>query len=368
MKYVLIDDERMAVEHLKKLILKTGMVKEESLVLFTNPMDAIHYIEREKPEVVFTDIEMPMVSGMTLVTRAKNCCPDIEVIFVTAHKQYAVDAFEQYALDYLLKPLMLERVRKTLERIELRRKEKTMAVPMMEHEILIRLMGNVETVKHGEVVDFKWRSGKIRELFAFLLHHRKRSVSKYEIFDSVLPEEEEEKSNAALNMILYRLRSRLASNELPITIKFQDEAYRLILGDEVQVDLDLWEKHLNAMPEVTSQNLNHCLRFLDLVKGPYMKNLDYPWLVDKHDIIMEKYVERLRKIADYYNKHEKYEHALEFYRKIYDLDPLNEWVITRMLKIYNFQMKENAAKNLLAEIKEIYREYGVEVPKNLVSI
>ena len=42
MKYVLIDDERMAVEHLKALLLKTGKLKEEHLVTFTNPMDAIH--------------------------------------------------------------------------------------------------------------------------------------------------------------------------------------------------------------------------------------------------------------------------------------------------------------------------------------
>lgn len=367
MKYVLIDDERLAVEHLKVLLLKTGKIKEEHLVTFTNPMDAIHYIEKEKPQVVFADIEMPMVSGITLASRVRSSCPGIEVVFVTAHKQYAVEAFEQYALDYLLKPLMLERVRKTVERIEERLKEKSVVSPLDSPKILIKLMGDAGTFKEGMMIDYKWRSGKIRELFVFLLHNRHRFVSKYEIFETLIPEEDPDKSSATLNMILYRLRNKLQQHDLPIVIKFQDDAYKLVYTDEVQVDVDLWEQHLKTTPIVTEKNLSTCLNYIALAEGPYLKNLDYPWLVDQHEIYQEKFLERLRKIGDFYFNHRYYEDALEIYRKIYHVEPLNEWLNVRLLELLRL-LRNNRAKNKLYEdIQKKYLEYDVPLPTAIIS-
>ncbi|SDI89108.1 response regulator [Proteiniclasticum ruminis] len=367
MKYVLIDDERLAVEHLKVLLLKTGKIKEEHLVTFTNPMDAIHYIEKEKPQVVFADIEMPMVSGITLASRVRSSCPGIEVIFVTAHKQYAVEAFEQYALDYLLKPLMLERVKKTVERIEERLKEKSVVSPLDSPKILIKLMGDAGTFKEGMMLDYKWRSGKIRELFVFLLHNRHRFVSKYEIFETLIPEEDPDKSAATLNMILYRLRNKLQQHDLPIVIKFQDDAYKLVYPDEVQVDVDLWEQHLKTTPIITEKNLSTCLNYIALAEGPYLKNLDYPWLADQHEIYQEKFLERLRKIGDFYFNHRYYEDALEIYRKIYHVEPLNEWLNVRLLELLRL-LRNNRAKNKLYEdIQKKYLEYDVPLPTAIIS-
>lgn len=367
MKYVLIDDERLAVEHLKVLLLKTGKIKEEHLVTFTNPMDAIHYIEKEKPQVVFADIEMPMVSGITLASRVRSSCPGIEVIFVTAHKQYAVEAFEQYALDYLLKPLMLERVRKTVERIEERLKEKSVVSPMDSPKILIKLMGDAGTFKEGMMLDYKWRSGKIRELFVFLLHNRHRFVSKYEIFETLIPEEDPDKSSATLNMILYRLRNKLQQHDLPIVIKFQDDAYKLVYPDEVQVDVDLWEQHLKTTPIITEKNLSTCLNYIALAEGPYLKNLDYPWLVDQHEIYQEKFLERLRKIGNFYFNHRYYEDALEIYRKIYHVEPLNEWLNVRLLKLLRLLQNNRANNKLYEDIQKKYLEYDVPLPTAIIS-
>ncbi len=367
MKYVLIDDERLAVEHLKVLLLKTGKIKEEHLVTFTNPMDAIHYIEKEKPQVVFADIEMPMVSGITLASRVRSSCPGIEVIFVTAHKQYAVEAFEQFALDYLLKPLMLERVRKTVERIEERLKEKSVVSPMDSPKILIKLMGDAGTFKEGMMLDYKWRSGKIRELFVFLLHNRHRFVSKYEIFETLIPEEDPDKSSATLNMILYRLRNKLQQHDLPIVIKFQDDAYKLVYPDEVQVDVDLWEQHLKTTPIITEKNLSTCLNYIALAEGPYLKNLDYPWLVDQHEIYQEKFLERLRKIGDFYFNHRYYEDALEIYRKMYHVEPLNEWLNVRLLKLLRLLQNNRAKNKLYEDIQKKYLEYDVPLPTAIIS-
>lgn len=367
MKYVLIDDERMAIEHLKMLLLRTGRIKEEQMVTYTNPMEAMRYIEKNKPEVMFVDIEMPMVSGITLVSRIRKSNPDIFVVFVTAHKQYAVEAFEQYALDYLLKPLSLERVKLTVDRIEERHSEKAVASPFENTQILFKVMGDLSTMKDGIPVDYKWRSGKIRELFAFFLHNRKRYVSKYEIFETILPEEDSDKSTATLNMILYRLRNKLQQLEIPVVIKFQDDAYKMVYGEEVQVDMDLWEHHLKTVPMVNEKNLRLCLKYLALVEGPYMSNLDYPWLVDQHEVLQEKYLERMKKIEDFYFNNDHYEEALDLCRKIYEMEPLNEALNVRILDLLHILNHEQARMKFYEDLRKKYSEFDPPFPVAVIN-
>lgn len=368
MKCVLIDDERLAVEHLKQLILKTGSVAEKDLILYTNPMDAIRGIEQHQPDVVFTDIEMPMVSGLTLTARIKECCPEAEVVFVTAHKQYAVEAFEQYALDYLLKPLVLERVRKTVQRVETRLKEKSLAYKSVEPEVVITLMGDVTVRKRGEVLDFKWRSGKVREVFAFLLHNRHRNVPKLEMIESLWPGEEAEKSHSSLNMVLYRLRNRITQYELPLTIQFLDESYQMMVDDEVFIDLDRWEKHLKENPLVSEENLKECLRYLSMVKGTYMKNQDYPWIVEMRKRFEESYAARLKKVGEYFLVNGNYEEAVDFYKKVHRMAPMDVEASRKLLVLYRVMGKKNAVRQLYQEIQKAYQKIECPVPSEILSV
>ena len=77
--------------------------------------EAIASIKALKPKLVFLDIEMPEMSGIELIAKLPDPIPTI--VFVTAYNQYAVRAFEENALDYILKPFDQERFRKSLDRI-----------------------------------------------------------------------------------------------------------------------------------------------------------------------------------------------------------------------------------------------------------
>ena len=70
-----------------------------------------------KPQVVFVDIEMPQLTGMDAVRELLEKIEDLVVIFVTAHADFAVEAFEISSFDYILKPFKADRVEKTLEKI-----------------------------------------------------------------------------------------------------------------------------------------------------------------------------------------------------------------------------------------------------------
>ena len=117
-KTILIDDEAVGLESVKRLI--GNYCPELSVVsVCQNPEDGIVAIENHKPQLVFLDIQMPQMSGFDLLQKVSPVT--FEVIFVSAYDKYAIQAIRFSALDYLLKPVdtvdILHAVAKATERI-----------------------------------------------------------------------------------------------------------------------------------------------------------------------------------------------------------------------------------------------------------
>ena len=81
---------------------------------------ALEAIAEQQPHVAFLDIRMPGLTGLDVAAAAAQVSPRTQVVFVTAYDQYAVDAFERGAIDYLLKPISRERLAATVERLQAR--------------------------------------------------------------------------------------------------------------------------------------------------------------------------------------------------------------------------------------------------------
>jgi two-component system LytT family response regulator len=112
---LVVDDEPNAREELAALLQETGAV--EVVGTCGNAVEAIPAVRRERPDVLFLDVQMPAISGFELLAMLD---PDEapRVVFVTAHDQFAVRAFEENAADYLLKPVERERLARTVERLQ----------------------------------------------------------------------------------------------------------------------------------------------------------------------------------------------------------------------------------------------------------
>lgn len=82
--------------------------------------DALEAIAAHRPEVAFLDIRMPGLSGLDVAGAAAVSSPGTQVVFTTAYHQYAIDAFERGAIDYLLKPVTVERLAATVQRVQTR--------------------------------------------------------------------------------------------------------------------------------------------------------------------------------------------------------------------------------------------------------
>jgi len=113
MKTIIVDDEIKSIELLEYYL--TDFFKDFKIKgKFTNIKEALEYIEKDKPNVIFLDINMPKGTGLDLLNLIQE--KKIRTIFVTAHSEYAIDAIKLSAFDYLLKPINL----KELKRIHLK--------------------------------------------------------------------------------------------------------------------------------------------------------------------------------------------------------------------------------------------------------
>jgi DNA-binding LytR/AlgR family response regulator len=89
-----------------------------------NGIEALRLIDELAPSVVFLDIQMPGLNGLQLASRLSAGGSAPQVVFTTAHEQYALQAFDSEAFDYLLKPIRLERLQRTVARLK-----ETLAAP-----------------------------------------------------------------------------------------------------------------------------------------------------------------------------------------------------------------------------------------------
>ena len=116
-----------------------------------NGKDALALAEKERPAVVFLDVEMPEINGVECARAIQDMDPNTVIIFATAHEGYMGDAFEVYAFDYLMKPFKVERVIQTLERARERllARQSNVVNPVRPRAVDGRMM-----LKHREGVTF----------------------------------------------------------------------------------------------------------------------------------------------------------------------------------------------------------------------
>jgi two-component system LytT family response regulator len=113
LRVLLVDDESLALKRLARLLLVTGRV--EIIESFTDPEEAVVFLSEKSIDVIFLDIQMPVMNGFEMLARLPN---QPTVIFTTAFDQYALRAFEVNSIDYLLKPVESEQLDRALNKAD----------------------------------------------------------------------------------------------------------------------------------------------------------------------------------------------------------------------------------------------------------
>ncbi len=100
--------------------LHTAWPELQVLVECEDGASAVEALDEHQPDIAFLDIRMPGLNGLEVAAAAANVSPRTQIVFVTAYDQYAIDAFERGAIDYLLKPIKPERLAATIDRLQSR--------------------------------------------------------------------------------------------------------------------------------------------------------------------------------------------------------------------------------------------------------
>ena len=118
LKTVLVDDEINALEALEWKL--NRYIEDIQIIKCNSPVEAIAVIEKEKPDLVFLDIEMPEMDGFTMLQKLSNT--NFDLIFTTAHDEFALKAIKVSAIDYLLKPVDKDELITAVDKVRASRK------------------------------------------------------------------------------------------------------------------------------------------------------------------------------------------------------------------------------------------------------
>lgn len=138
-RVLVVDDEPILRFHLQKML--TELWPEAEVVATAGSGDeALTLVPVVTPDVVFLDIKMPGISGLETASRLRDQAFQGQIVFVTAYDEFALQAFEKEAIDYVLKPVSEERLLKTIQRLQQQHRQEPKIAELDTLQRLIRTM------------------------------------------------------------------------------------------------------------------------------------------------------------------------------------------------------------------------------------
>lgn len=205
MQIFLIDDEASARTSMERTVREAR--PEAELFAFSRGQAALDAITDEglRPDVVFSDIQMPGLNGLSLAAKLRTVCPSAKIIFVTGYNEYAVDAYQLHAHGYVMKPLKPERVREELEHLE-----QITPIAAKPQTLNVRCFGYFEVFWQDKPLHFQRHQTK--ELLAYLISREGAACTNGEIGAALWEEEDDVKAiGTRIRTLLYDLRMTLRS-------------------------------------------------------------------------------------------------------------------------------------------------------------
>ncbi|MEM6843655.1 MAG: LytTR family DNA-binding domain-containing protein [Bacteroidota bacterium] len=159
LKAIIVDDEPHSIETLCFDLERCAKDKLEVVGTFDQIKTALQQIPRLQPDVLFTDIDMPYISGIEGVSMMP--WSQVKVVFVTAHKKFAIDAIKVRAYDYLLKPIQLMELNQLVDKIHQESLEEFLETSRQENQtqrIGIPTSEGIELLDHSDILFVKAES------------------------------------------------------------------------------------------------------------------------------------------------------------------------------------------------------------------
>ncbi|WP_270170020.1 response regulator [Paenibacillus sp. SYP-B4298] len=364
-KALIVDDEQHALTLLELFLMQLGGF--EIVGKCSNGFEALAQMEDGMPDVLFLDIDMPEMSGMKLAEKVREMDTEVLIVFLTAHEQYALTAFEHSAADYLLKPVELSRLEKTAVKLrkELQRqmvKAKTqltsLAAASDEKDAVLEvsLLGTL-MVGVGEQ-RVKWRTAKERELLAYLALHGGRPVARDLIIEDLWPEENYSKAKIYLHTCVSLLRKHMKQLGFADVLHYESEKYYL---DTVRIAIDV-HQFKQGIEQIklrrTDASAVEIEQVLRLYNGYLLQGQDYVWVKQEAEILDNAAYKLRMRLANLYEEQLEHQLLLDTVDHLLQLhSPYDEEVYRMMMRTYhklgNNDQVRRAYEQLVFRLEEL---------------
>jgi two-component system, LytTR family, response regulator len=339
MKVILVDDEPLALKYLERQLLKLDTMSIDVIGTYTNPFEGRDEILTRDVDIVFLDISLPELNGIELAEQLLEQKPHLCIVFVTGYHEYAVTAFELNAVDYIVKPVQLDRVAKTMERLRSRIASRPEEVMESNRNIRMTMFRQVmieQPNEQGQFVLLHWRTTRAQEIFIYLLQHRGQLVRKSALIDMLWPEFDMDKAYPQLYTAIYHIRKTLEPYDTRFQITNTTEGYVLNM-EGVQLDIEEWENWFMSNPSVSAESIERHIEMMKLYTGDYLQEYDYWWAEGERQRLKELWLSVSLSMAEWYVDQERIDEAILCYFSIQRQHSLEEKAYFSLMKIYALQ-------------------------------
>ena len=238
MKILIVDDEPLARSRLRALIddLGVGEVVGEA----GNGEEALDLFRQFSPNVVLMDIRMPGMDGMEAARQLGNLANAPSIVFTTAYDEYALQAFDVHAMDYLVKPVRRERLAEALDRVASRLSVVREPGGAQSQQLSVRSQGGVRLIELEDVYYF------LAEHKYVMVHHRDGE----DLLEEPLKSLEDRFSGALLRI---HRNALVAANQLLALERDSGGQFKAVLR-EADIRLDVSRRHLPLVREFLTRS------------------------------------------------------------------------------------------------------------------
>lgn len=365
MKVLLVDDDQAILLILAKMIRNIEYV--EIVGSYQTTEDAYHHLIKESVDILFVDISMPRENGIDFAKRARLKIPSLMIIFITAHKEFALDAFEIYAFDYIVKPISQSRLISTLDRAKDRFSlSKQHHKHDCKYKLSIHCFNSLELIS-SEGVKIKIGSSKSYEVLAYLVLKREKLTSKWEIIEDIFPDIVSNNAETYLNTSVYRLRKAFEPFGLRDNIIYANDGYKLSLNG-IYVDVFDFEENIRSKIYIDQHNYEEALKIGMLYQGELFEKKDYIWALPERERLCELYWDYLMKLSKFYYENNRLSFALNTLKEMLIINELDEETHYLLMNIYMQQSKYHLALKQYEKYKEISQDLGVKPGHRILSL
>lgn len=360
MRTILIDDEPIALELLGLML--SSYEDIDIVGSYTKPIEALKEIKKIQPDVIFLDIEMGEINGLELAELFMKELDTVEIVFITAYSEYAVDAFEINAIDYLLKPIQEKRLNKTIERLKDKTKEEY-GINISDNRLKVNGFGSFEVLDSMDK-PLIWRTQKAKELFAYLWNKRERAVSKMLIMETIFPDRDLDKATTLLHTTIYQLRKNLEKLGYLNGITYFNDCYQL----DVPIKSDVQE--LNQVLNLKNHNEKEIEKILKIYKGDFLEEEGYHWAMEFQQTYKDTVSNILEKYAMSQLEYGKLTPVLKIcLDKVHKMDTFNEKVAKMMIHYYGKQSNRISLEAFFNDyVESLQEEMGLRPMKSTVDL